>query len=202
MLLFKKRHLNVPYKQRWRNKRNLISSSVVAFSCLLSSQYQDPFQSVILRIRWPKYQSFSLTISPSNEYSGLISIRINWFDLLAVQGKLKSLLQHHDLKASVLQSPDFVWSNSHIHTWLLENPVLTIWTFPSKVMSLPFDILCRFVIAYFQGASVLISWLQSPSAVILESKKIKSTTISTVYPSVCHEVMRPISWSSFFNVEF
>ena len=87
-----------------------------------------------LRIRWPEYWSFTFSISPFNEYSGLISFTIDWFDLLAVQGTLKSLLQNHNLKASVLCSQPSLWSNSHIHTWQLEKPALTRWTFVSKVM--------------------------------------------------------------------
>ena len=119
-----------------------------------------------LHVRWPKYWSFNFSISPSNKYSGLISFRIDWFDLLAVQGTLKSLLQKH-LFFGVQPS---LWSNSHIHTWLLEKTIaLTIWTFVSKVMSLLFNTLSRFVIAFLTRSKCpLISWLQSSSAVILE----------------------------------
>ena len=103
-----------------------------------------------LPIRWPKYWSFSFSISPSNGYSGLISFRIDWLNLLAVQGTLKSLLQHHSWKAYILQHSAFLWPNSHIHIWLLEkNIVLTLWTFDSKVMPLLFNTLSRFVIAFF-----------------------------------------------------
>ena len=103
-----------------------------------------------LRIRWPKYWSFSFSISPSNEYSGLISFRTDWFDLPVVQGTLKSLLQHHSSKASVFGTQHSLWSNSHIHTWLLEKTIaLTIRIFVGKVMSLLFNTLCRFVTAYF-----------------------------------------------------
>ena len=114
------------------------------------------------------------SISPSNEYSGLISFRIDWLDLLAVQGTLKSLLQHHSSKASVFSAQLSLWSNSHIHTWLLEkNVALTRWTFVDKVMSLLFNMLSRVVIAILpRSKRILISWLQSPSAVILEHQKI------------------------------
>ena len=142
-----------------------------------------------LGIRWPEYWSFGF--SPSNEYSGLISFRIDWFDLLAVQGTLKSLLQHHSSKASILQcSVYFIVQLSHPYTTLGKTRALTIWTFVGKVMSLLFNMLSRFVIAFLPRCKhLLISWPQSPSAVILEPKKIKSVTVSIVPPSVCHEVM-------------
>ena len=105
-----------------------------------------------LHIRWPKYWSFSFNISPSNEYTGLISFTIDWLDLLAVQGTLKSLLQHHSSKASILSQPS-LWLNSHNHSWLMEK-ALTIQTFVSKVMSLLFNVLSRFIIAFFQRAKV------------------------------------------------
>ena len=127
-----------------------------------------------LCIRWPKYWSFSLSISPSNEYSGLISFRIDWFDLLAVQGTLKSLLQHHTLKASILQSSAFFLVQLSQPSMTTGKTVaLTIQTFIGKVMSLLFNILSRFVIALLpRRKHLLILWLQSPSAVILEPKKI------------------------------
>ena len=141
-----------------------------------------------LHISWPKYWSFSFSISPSNEYSGLISFRADWLDLLAVQRTLKSLLQHHSLKASILRCS--LWSNCHIHTWLLERPALTIRTFVGKVMSLLFNTLSRFVMAFLPKSKyLLISWLQSPSTVILEPKKIKFLIVSIFSPSICHEVM-------------
>ena len=143
-----------------------------------------------IHIRWPKCWSFS--ISPPNEYSELISFRIDWFDLLAVQGTLKSLLQHHSSKASILQLS--LWSNSHTHTWLLgeKTIALTRQTFVRKVISLLYNMLSRFVIACRPRIKrLLISWLQSPSAVILEPKKRKSLTASTFPPSICHEVMGP-----------
>ena len=135
----------------------------------------------------------SFSISPSNEYSGLISFRIDWFDLLAVQGTLKSLLQHYGSEASVLQhSAFFMVQLSHLYMTTGKTIALTKCTFAGKVMSLLFNMLSRFVIAFLpRSKGLLISWLQSPSAVILEPKKIKSLTVSTVSPSICHEVMGP-----------
>ena len=143
-----------------------------------------------LCIRWPKYWNFSFSISPSNEYSGLISLRIDCFDLLAVQGTLKSLLQHHDSKASILQcSVFFTVQLSHLHMTTGKTIVLTRWTFVGKVMSLLFNMLSRLIITFLpRSKHILISWLQSPSAVNLESQKIKSVIVS---PSICHEVMGP-----------
>ena len=128
-----------------------------------------------LVIRWPKYWSFSFSISPSNEYSVLIFFRIDWLDLLAVQGILKSLLQHHCSKASVLQhSVFFMVQLSHPYMTTGKTIALTIWTFVGKVMSLLFNTLSRIVIALFpRSKHLLISWLQSPSAVILEPPKNK-----------------------------
>ena len=145
----------------------------------------------VLCIRWPKYWSFSFSISPSNEYSGLISFRMDWLDLLAVQGILKSLLQHHSSIASVLQySAFFMVQLSHPYITTGKIIALTRWTFVSKVMSLLFNMLSRLVIAFLpRSKCLLISWLQSPPAVILEPKKIKSITVSIVSPSICHEVM-------------
>ena len=142
----------------------------------------------VLCIRWPKYWSFSFSISPSHEYSGLISFRIDWFDLLAVQETLKSLLQHHSLKASTLQcSVFFIVQLSHLYMTTGKTITLTRWTFVSKAMSLLFNMLSRFVIAFLpRSKRLFISWLQSPSAVILEPRKIKSVTVSIVSPSICH----------------
>ena len=146
-----------------------------------------------LRIRWPKYWSFSFNICPSNEHPGLISFRMDWLDLLAVQGTLKRLLQHHSSKASILQhSAFFIVQLSHPYMTTGKTIALTIWAFVGKVMSLFFNMLSRLVITFLpRSKHHLISWLQSPSAVILEPKKIKSDTVSTVSPSTCHEVMRP-----------
>ena len=145
---------------------------------------------LVLRIRWPKYWSFSFSISLSNEYSGLISFRMDWLDLLAVQGTLKNLLQHHSSKASVLQhSAFFIVQLSHPYTTSGKTIALTRRTFVGKVISLLFSMMSRLVIAFLpRSKRLLISWLQSPSAVILEPRKIKSATVS---PLVCHEVMGP-----------
>ena len=144
-----------------------------------------------LHIRWSKYWSFS--ISPSNEYSGLISFRMDWLDLLAVQGTLKSLLQHHNSKALILQCSVFLMVHvSHLYMTTGETIPLIILTFVSKVISLLFNMLSRFVIALLPRSKLLlISWLQSPSTVILESKKIKSVIASTFSPSICHEKRVP-----------
>ena len=147
----------------------------------------------VLRIKWPEYWSFSFSFSPSIEYSELISFRMDWLDLLAVQGTLKSLLQHHSSKASLLQhSAFFIVQLSHPYMTTGKTIALTRWTFIGKVMSLLFNMLSRLVIAFLpRNECLLISWLQSPSAVILEPKKIKSVTVSTVSPSICHEVIGP-----------
>ena len=132
-----------------------------------------------LCMRWPKYWSFSLSISPSNEHSGLISFKMGWLDLLAVQGTLKSLLQHHSSKASVLQhSAFFTVQLSHPYMTTGKTIALTRWTFVDKILSLLFNMLSRLVITFLpRSKHLLISWLQSPSAVILEPRKIKSATI-------------------------
>ena len=124
----------------------------------------------VFRITWPKYWSFSFSINPSNEYSGLISFRMDWLDLLAVQGTLKSLLQHHSSKASILwHSTFFIDQLTHPYMTTGKIIALTRWTFVGKVMSLLFDILSRLVITFLpRSKHLLISWLQSPSAVILE----------------------------------
>ena len=147
-----------------------------------------------LHIRWPKYWSFSFNISPSNEYSGLISFRMDRLDLLAIQGTLKSLLQHHSSKASILQrSAFFTVQLSHRHMTTGKTIALTRWTFFGKVMSLLFNMLSRLVITFLpKSKCLLISWLQSPSAVILEPPKINSVTVSSVSPSSCHEMMGPV----------
>ena len=131
-----------------------------------------------LRIRWPKYWSFSFNISPSNEYSGLISFRMDWLDLLAVQGSLKSLLQHHSSKTSMLRlSAFFIVQLSHPYMTTGKTIALTRQTFVVKVVSLPFNMLSRLVIAFLpRRKHLLISWLQSLSTMILEPKKVKSVT--------------------------
>ena len=130
----------------------------------------------VLCIRWPKDWSFSLSISPSNEHPGLISFRIDWLDLLAVQGTLKSLLQHDSAKASILQrSAFFTVQLTHPYMTTGKTIALTRWTFVGKVMSLLFNMLSRWVITFLpKSKRLLISWLQSPSAVILEPGKIVS----------------------------
>ena len=141
-----------------------------------------------LRIRWPKYWSFSFNISPSNEHPGLISFRMDWLDILAVQGTLKSLLQHHSSKASTLRcSAVFIVQLSHPYMTTGKTIALTRWTFVGKVMSLLLNMLSKLVITFLSMSKhLLISWLQSPSAVILEPKKIQSDTVSTVSPSISH----------------
>ena len=163
----------------------------------------------VLRIRWPKYWSFSLSISPSNERSELISLRMDWLDLLAVQGTLKSLLQHRSSKASILLgSVFFMVQLSHLYMSTGKTIALTTQTFDGKVTSLLFNMLSRLVIAFLpRSECLLISWLQSPSAVILEPQKIKSVTVSTVSPSICHEVMGPdamilVFWMLSFKPTF
>ena len=133
-----------------------------------------------LRIRWPKYWGFSFNISPSNEHPGLISFRMDWLDLLAVQGTLKRLLQHHSSKASTFQcSAFFIVQLSHPYMTTGKTIALTRWTFVGKVRSLLFNMLSRWVITFLpRSKHLLISWLQSPSAVILEPPKIKSDTVS------------------------
>ena len=163
----------------------------------------------VLRIRWPKYYSFSFSNSPSNEYSGLISFRMDWLDLLAVQGTLKSLLRHHSSKASVLRhSPFFIVQISHPHMTAGKTIASTRWTFVGKVISLLFNMLSRLVIAFLlRSKCLLISWLQSSSAVIVEPKKIKSVTVFTVSPSISCAVMGLdamifIFWMLSFNPTF
>ena len=150
------------------------------------------FNELVLCIRWPNYWSFRFRISPSNEYSGLISFRIDCFNL-AVQGTLKSLFQHRSSKVSVFQlSAFFIVQLSHPYMTTGKTMALTRWTFVGKVMSLLFNMLSRLVIAFLpRSKCLLISWLQSPSAVILEPPKLKSLIVSTVSPSICHEVMGP-----------
>ena len=149
-----------------------------------------------LRSRWPKYWSFSFNISPSNEHSGLISFRRDSLDLFEIQETQKSLLQHHSSKESTLRRSGFlIVQPLHLYMTTGKTIALTRWTFVGKVMSLIFNMLSRLVIPFLPWSKcLLISWLQSPSAVILElkkikSKKIKSATVSTVYPSISHEVM-------------
>ena len=149
-----------------------------------------------LHMRWSNYWSFSFRISPSNEYPGLISFRMDWLDLLAVQGTLKSLLQYHSSKASVLQcSAFFIVQLSHSYMTTGKTIALTRQSFVGKVVSLLYNMLSRLVIAFLpRSRRLLISWLKSPSAVSLETKKIKSLIVS---PSICHEVM---GWNAMILV--
>ena len=159
------------------------------------------FNESALCIRWPKYQSFSFSVSPFNEYSELISFRIDWFDLVAVQGTLKSLLQHHSSKASILQCSAFLTVQlPHPYLTTGKTKALTIRTYFGKVMSLLLNMMSRLVIAFLpRNNCLLISWLQSPSAVIWEPPKIKYLTVSIYLPwndgTRCHDL-------SFLNVEF
>ena len=143
-------------------------------------------------MRWPKYWSFSFSIIPSKEIPGLISFRMDWLNLLAGQGTLKRLLQHHSSKASILRrSAFFTVQLSHPYLTTGKTIALTRRTLVGIVMSLLLNILSRLVITFLpKSKRLLISWLQSPSAVILEPQNIKSDTVSTVSPSISHEVMR------------
>ena len=162
-----------------------------------------------LRIRWPNYWSFSFSISPSNEHPGLISFRMDWLDLPAVWGTLKSLLQHHSSKASILwHSAFFIVQLSHSYMTTGKTIALTRQNFVGKVTSLLFNMLSRLVITFLpRSKRLLISWLQSPSAVILEPREIKSATVSTVSPFIRHEVMGPdamilVFWMLSFKLIF
>ena len=162
-----------------------------------------------LLIRWTKYWSFSFNISPSNEHPGLLSFRMDWLDLLAVQGTLKTLLQHYSSKASILQSSAFfIVQLSHPYMTTGKTTALIRWTFVGKVMSLLLNMLSRLIITFLpRSKCLLISWLQSPSAVTLEPRKIKSATVSIVSPSICHEVMGPdamilVFWMLSFKPTF
>ena len=151
------------------------------------------FNESTLHIRWPKYWSFSFSISPSNEHPGLISFRMGWLDRLVIQGTLKSLLQHHSSKASILQcSAFFTVHLSHPYMTTGKIIALTRQTFVDKVMYLLSTMLSRLLITFFPRSNrLLISWLQSPPTVVLEPRKIKSDTVSTVSPFTCNEVMGP-----------
>ena len=167
------------------------------------------FNESTLRMRWPKYWSCSFSIIPYKEHPGLISFRMDWLDLLPVQGTLKSLLQHHSSKASILQcSAFFTVQLSHPYVTTGKTIALARQTFVGKVMSLLLNMLSRLVITFLSRSKcLLISWLQSPSAVILETPKIKSETVSTVSPSISHEVMGPdamifVFWMLSFKPTF
>ena len=162
-----------------------------------------------LHMRWPNYWTFSFSIIPSKEIPGLISFRMDWLDLLAVQGTLKSLLQHHSSKASIFRpSAFFTVQLSHPYMTTGRTIALTRWTFVGKVMSLLFNMLSSLVITFLpRSKRLLISWLQSPSAVIWEPRKIKSDTVFTVSPSISHGVMGPdamilVFWMLSFKPTF
>ena len=163
----------------------------------------------VLCIEWPKDWSFSFSISSSSEHSGLISFRMDWLDLLAFQGTLESLLQYHSSKTPIIQcSAFFMVQLSHPYMTTGKTIALTRWTFITKVMSLLFNMLSRLVITFLSRSKrLLISWLQSPSAVILKPRKIKSATAPTVSPSISHEVMGPdamifVFWMLSFKLTF
>ena len=186
---------------------NLIWYSISDLGVNELSRIDISFQRVNSSYEVAKVLEFQLSISPSNEHPGLISIRMDWLNLLAVQGTLKSLLQHHSSKASILRhSAFFTVYLSHPYMTTGKTITLTRWTFVGKVMSLLFNLLSRLVITFLpRSKGFLISWLQSPSAVILEHKKIKSATVSTVSPSISHEVMGPdaiilVFWMLSFKV--
>ena len=171
-----------------------ISSSIVPCSfCLQSFPASGRVFSneSVLHIMWPKYWSFSFSFSPSNEYSGLISFRMDLLDLLAVQGTLKSFLQYHSSKASILWcSVFFIIQLSHPYMTTGKTTALIRWIPVGTVVSLLFNMLSRLVIAFLpRSKCLLISWQHSPSVVILEPPEIKSATVSILSPSICHEVM-------------
>ena len=155
-----------------------------------------------LPMRWPKYWSFSFSISPCKEHPGLISFRMDWLALLAVQRTLKSLLQHHSSKASILWcSAFFTVQLSHPYMTSGKTIALTRWTFVGKVISLLFNMLFRLVITFLpRSQRLLISWLQSPSAVILEPPQKKSDTVSTVSPSISYEVVGPDFSGNYMSI--
>ena len=156
-----------------------------------------------LRMWWSKYWSFSLNFSPTNEHSGLISFMVDWLNLLVVQGTLKRLLQHHSSKASILQCSAFIVQLWHPYMTTGITITMTRRTFVGKVMSLLFNMLSRLVITFLpRSKHLLISWLQPPSAVILEPRKIKSATVSTVSTSISHEVMGSDAILVFWMLSF
>ena len=166
------------------------------------SQHQGLFKTV-LHMRWPKYWSFSFSISPSNEYSWLIAFRMDWLDLLTVEGTLKSLPQHHSSKASILQCSAFcIVQLSHPYMTTGKTIALTRWTFVGKIMPLLFNMLSSLVIAFLpRSKCILISWLQSPSAVILETQK--SLSLFPLFPHLfVKKWWDQMPWSFFLNVEF
>ena len=159
-------------------------------SCSQSFPPSRDFNDLALHIRWPKGWHFCFSIIPSNAYSGLISFSIDWFDLIAIQGTIKSLFKHHNSKPSVLWCLASLRSNSHIQTWLMENDRFDYVGLFQQSDIFVSQTLSRFVIAFLlRSKHLLTSWLQSLSAVVLEPKKVKSVTVSTLSPYICHEVM-------------
>ena len=201
-------HPNPCPSSRWCHPA--ISSSAIPFSsCPVFPSIRVFSNESALRIRWPKYWSFSLHINPSNEHPRLISFRMDWLGLLAVQGTLKSLLQHHSSKASILwRSAFFTVQFSHPYMATGKTIALTRQTFVGKVMSLLFNMLSRLVITFLpRSKRLLISLLQLPSALILKPRKIKLATVSTLSPSICHEVIGPdamilVFWMLSFKPTF
>uniref|UniRef100_A0AC11CY91 Uncharacterized protein n=1 Tax=Ovis aries TaxID=9940 RepID=A0AC11CY91_SHEEP len=192
-------HHHLPSSLKLRSIESVMPSSHLILCCPLFLLLPVPPSIKVfsnestLRMRWPKYRSFSFSIICSKEIPGLISLRMDWLDLLAVQRTLKSLLQHHSSNASVLRcSAFFTVQLSHPYMTTGKTIALTRWTFVGKVMSLLLNMLSRLVITFLpRSKRLLISWLQSPSAVILEPPKITSDTLSTLSPSIFHEVMGP-----------
>ena len=179
-----------------------ISTFLIAFFSSIFPSIRVFSNESVLHIRWPKYWSFSFSISPSNDYLGLVSFTFDWLDLLAAQGTLKSIVQHHSSKASIIQcSAYFIAQLSHPYMTTGETIALTRWTFSGKVMSLPFNMLPRLVIAFIpRSKHLLITWLQSPSAVILEAPKNEVSHCFPIYlpwsdKTGCHDL-------SCLNIEY
>ena len=170
---------------------------------LIVPRIKDFSNELAVCIRWSKYWNFSFSISPSNEYSALISFKIEWFYLLAVQGTLRNFLQHHSSKASVLwHSAFFIMVQPSLPYMTTGKAIaMTIWTFVGRMMSLLFNTLSRFLITFLPRSNhLLISRLQSPPAVILEPKRRKSITASTFFPCICYEVMKLDAMILVYNV--
>ena len=190
----------------WWCHLTILSSCTLLFLLSIIPRIRVYSSESALCIGWSQYYSFSFRISLSNEYSYLISFRIDWFYLLALQGTLKSILQQHSLEASILPcSACLIVQLSHLYMTTRKTIALTIWTFVDKVMSLLFNTQSRFLLAFLSRSKhLLVSCLQSPSTVILEPKKIKSVTVtvSVVFPSICHEDGTRCHDLCFLNVEF
>ena len=183
----------------------IVSSSLVLFSFPSIRGFSNELS---LCIRWPKYWSFSFSISPSNKHPGLISFGMDWLDLLVVQGTLKSLLHCHNLSALILQLSAFFMTQFSHSYMSCGKTIASTNTFVGKVMFLFFNTLSRFVIAVLpRSKHLLISWLKSRSALILKPKRIKSNSVFTFSPSICHEVIGPdamifVFWMLSFKIVF